>query len=416
MKTTSAPSKNKERLKIFVSVYACEPNLGSEIGVGWHWVLEMSKYFDLWVLTRESNRHTIEPWTAAHPEYAHIHWLYYDWPKWARCWKKGLRGVRTYYNLWQISTNHIVKRTMQEKDIKVFHHLTYGNALWKVSRYGQKKFFVWGPVGGLETIPKDYSKYYSWKSRIIEMVRRWMSTLSAWNPGFRERCKNDDLILCKTAFTQQYIPQAYAKKTRLFTDVAADCIPSHIQTKERDYTAFISVGRLDACRGFDLIIEAMEAAVQENDRIHLTILGEGPDRKRLEHLIKKKALDKHISMPGKVTMAAYKRQLGDADVVINAALKEGAVTVSFDAMALGKPLICIDTTGYTRYFTHDYAIIIPRKGRDFVIDHITKGILRLTDVETRKMMGKKAQDASATCCWEHHGAEIKDVITRAYRS
>ena len=92
MKTTSAPSKNKERLKIFVSVYACEPNLGSEIGVGWHWVLEMSKYFDLWVLTRESNRHTIEPWTAAHPEYAHIHWLYYDWPKWARCWKKGLRG------------------------------------------------------------------------------------------------------------------------------------------------------------------------------------------------------------------------------------------------------------------------------------------------------------------------------------
>lgn len=92
MKTTSAPSKNKERLKIFVSVYACEPNLGSEIGVGWHWVLEMSKYFDLWVLTRESNRHTIEPWIAAHPEYAHIHWLYYDWPKWARCWKKGVRG------------------------------------------------------------------------------------------------------------------------------------------------------------------------------------------------------------------------------------------------------------------------------------------------------------------------------------
>jgi hypothetical protein len=24
--------------KIFVSAYACEPDLGSEIGVGWHWV------------------------------------------------------------------------------------------------------------------------------------------------------------------------------------------------------------------------------------------------------------------------------------------------------------------------------------------------------------------------------------------
>ena len=69
MKIPAAPSKNKERLKIFVSAYACEPNLGSEIGVGWHWVLEMSKYFELWVLTRESNRHTIEPWIDKHPAY-----------------------------------------------------------------------------------------------------------------------------------------------------------------------------------------------------------------------------------------------------------------------------------------------------------------------------------------------------------
>lgn len=44
------------KLKIFVSAYACEPGLGSEIGVGWHWVLEMSKYFELWVLTRKSNQ------------------------------------------------------------------------------------------------------------------------------------------------------------------------------------------------------------------------------------------------------------------------------------------------------------------------------------------------------------------------
>ena len=86
----------KEKPKIFVSAYACEPGLGSEIGVGWHWVLEMSKHFELWVLTRESNRGTIEPWIAAHPEFAGIHFLYFDLPKWSRFWKKGLRGVRTH--------------------------------------------------------------------------------------------------------------------------------------------------------------------------------------------------------------------------------------------------------------------------------------------------------------------------------
>jgi len=63
--------------KIFISAYACEPDLGSEIGVGWHWVLEMSNYFELWVLTRRSNQHTIEPWIAEHSEYSCIYTLTY---------------------------------------------------------------------------------------------------------------------------------------------------------------------------------------------------------------------------------------------------------------------------------------------------------------------------------------------------
>ena len=59
-------NSSTDKPKIFVSAYTCEPGLGSEIGVGWHWVLEMSKHFELWVLTRESNRGTIEPWIATH--------------------------------------------------------------------------------------------------------------------------------------------------------------------------------------------------------------------------------------------------------------------------------------------------------------------------------------------------------------
>ncbi len=52
----------EDKLKIFVSAYACEPNMGTEIGVGWHWTLEMSKYFEVWVLTRKSNQENIEKW------------------------------------------------------------------------------------------------------------------------------------------------------------------------------------------------------------------------------------------------------------------------------------------------------------------------------------------------------------------
>lgn len=412
----SSRSTSQDRLKIFVSAYACEPGLGSEIGVGWHWVLEMSKYFELWVLTRESNRHNIEPWIARNPEYRSIHWLYYDWPKWARFWKKGLRGVRTYYNLWQMSTNRIVRRTMQENGIRIFHHLTYGNVLWKVSKYGQKQFFVWGPVGGLETIPSEFSHCYDLKNRILESVRRRMASLTHWNMGFRKRCRNANLILCKTEITRQYIPSEYADKAVLFTDVAADSTPYIYNKvgKDSDITEFITVGRLDAWRGFDLVIEATEAAIRENDRIHVTILGEGSDRTRLETLVREKSLDNHVSLPGKVSMDDYRKRMAASDVVINAALKEGAVTVSFDAMAMGLPLICIDTTGYTRYFTDDYAILIPRTTREEVVSGIKDGMVRLTNPDVRQRMGINARAAASRITWERHGLEIRDAILNSY--
>lgn len=402
--------------KIFVSAYACEPGLGSEIGVGWHWVLEMSKYFDLWVLTRRSNQYTIEPWIADHPEYSHIRFLYFDLPKWARFWKKGLRGVRTYYNIWQWLTNGIVRRTMQENDISIFHHLTYGNVLWKVSSYGQKQFFIWGPAGGVETIPEEYSRLYPRKMQLVEWLRRTVAGNLRFNIGFKRRCKNADLILCKTEILRQHIPAYYQDKAILFTDVAVDNLldtPAITESVPDKRVEFITVGRLDPWRGFDLAIEALAKATEKNVNIHLTIIGKGADKERLNTLIAQLNLTDKVTMAGAVSMERYQEYIRNCDVVVNASLKEGAVTVSFDSMAMGKPLICIDTTGYTRYFSPEYAEIIQRNDRKSTIQALADSMLKLTDAHTRYEMGKKAQQAGNQFTWASRGEEIYAAITKA---
>lgn len=407
---------NNNKTRIFVSAYACEPGLGSEIGVGWHWVLEMSKHFELWVLTRESNRGTIEPWIAEHPEFACIHFLYFDLPKWARFWKKGMRGVRTYYNLWQYFTNGIVKRTMRENGIKVFHHLTYGNVLWKVSSYGSRQFFVWGPVGGLETIPAEYSSHYARKSRLIEWVRRAAIKTLPLNFGFKKRCRKASLILCKTEITRSHIPAKDRDKTVLFTDVAVEKQPTitNADSKNNNIVEFITVGRLDAWRGFDLVIESFARLAKEKSNVHLTIVGKGADKERLQQFAKALNVSEKITFAGKVSMEEYYRLLAAADVVVNASLKEGAVTVSFDSMSMGKPLICLDTTGYTRYFSNEYAIVIPRTGRCEVIENIAAAMLRMTDANERKTIGEKARNAGAQFTWAARGEEYKELLEKIF--
>lgn len=398
--------------KIFISAYACEPGLGSEIGVGWHWVLELSKYYDLWVLTRKSNQHTIEPWIAEHPEYSKIHWLYYDLPKWARFWKKGLRGVRTYYLIWQTLSDSIVKRTMQKENIKVFFHVTYGNALNKVSSYGQRQFFVWGPIGGLETINKEYSSYYHVKWRVIEFVRRIIVRTLSLNCGFRNRCKNANLILCKTDITRQLIPDKYRCKAVLQTDVATEKYSSFysLDKSTNNRLEIITVGRLDAWRGFDLCIEAVKIAKDKGVNLHLSILGKGSDKNRLISLVHDYKLEDIVSFVGQVPVDEYKSMLANADVVLNASLKEGAVTVSFDAMAMGKPMICLDTTGYTRYFNSEYAAIVPITARHEVINNLANAIVKLSDSSLRMEMGKNAVKAAHKFSWETRGKEVYELL------
>ena len=304
---------------------------------------------------------------------------------------------------------------MQQNDIKIFHHLTYGNVLWTVSRYGKKQFFIWGPAGGVETIPPEFSKHYNLKGRVIEWVRRVVVKSLKYNLGFNDRCKNADLILCKTEILKDTIPSKYREKAVLFTDVAVDTFQmKQINKEENTKVNYLIVGNLDPWRGFDLLIEAFDLAVKIDSKITLTIIGDGIDRDRLQNLIAEKKLQDNVLMLGKVSMDVYYEEMRKSDVVVNTSLKEGAVTTAFDSMAMGIPLICIDTTGYTRYFSDEYALVLPREGREKLIISLKEAILKLTDKEIRTKMGQHAQEVGKQFTWDARGKEIYTAISEAY--
>ncbi|MFI3277861.1 MAG: glycosyltransferase, partial [Rikenellaceae bacterium] len=398
--------------------YACEPNLGSEIGVGWHWVLEMSRYFDLWVLTRESNRKSIEEWFARN---GHDHpptFIYYDLPKKWRWWKKGLRGVRIYYLLWQHFTNKIVKRTMQQNGIEIYHHLTYGNALWSVSRYGKSQKFIWGPTSAGNCIDRDFSKHYTLKGRLKEWAQRLMAAALRYNWSFKSRCRHAALILCKTEQTRLLVAEKYRAKAVVFTDVAVELFDAHEASAPRSedgIVRYLAVGRLEGWRGFDLLIEAMTIATKTNDRVHLDILGAGEEFSKLKRLIAKRGLQSHVTLRGQVSREEYLSYMAQCDVVVNPSLKEGAVTTAFDSLTFAKPLICVDSGGYTKYFSDEYAVVLRMESRARLIQHLAMSILRLSQSSLREKMAEKIVDIRGDFTWERKGEEIRDIIIKYVR-
>lgn len=89
-------------MKILLSAYACDPNKGSEPGVGWNWAVELSsKGNEVWVITRENNRVSIEKELEAHPR-KNLNFCYFDLPIWLKLREKKIIGIHFYYLLWQV--------------------------------------------------------------------------------------------------------------------------------------------------------------------------------------------------------------------------------------------------------------------------------------------------------------------------
>ena len=94
-------SGSAERDHVSISAYACDPAKGSERSVEWSEVRAVSRSHEVRVITRPRNRRSIEAALKLQPVPA-THWVYCDLRRWAWFWKKGVRGIHTFYYFWQL--------------------------------------------------------------------------------------------------------------------------------------------------------------------------------------------------------------------------------------------------------------------------------------------------------------------------
>jgi len=102
-------------------------------------------------------------------------------------------------------------------------------------------------------------------------------------------------------------------------------------------------------------VESAIKAVSLIDDVKLTIVGDGPDRARLE-----KIAGPQVEFKGKVNDSELKKLYESCDVVLFPALSEPFGLVPIEAMKYGKPVICSREAGV--------AEVIERAGAGLIID------------------------------------------------
>ncbi|WP_180969075.1 glycosyltransferase family 4 protein [Microbacterium aurantiacum] len=105
----------------------------------------------------------------------------------------------------------------------------------------------------------------------------------------------------------------------------------------------LAVGRLGRMKGFDLLIEAFARA--ELDGVRLEIIGDGPERVRLQQQIVALGLTEAITLVGEKDAAAVARRIGDAAVVAVPSRSESFGIVALEAWRGGSALVMTSRGG-----------------------------------------------------------------------
>lgn len=334
--------------KILVSAYGCEPDKGSEAGVGWNWCIQMAKCNELWIITRANNKDVITGKIPKELE-KNINFIYYDLPKTIKKIKNKEKRLYLYYFLWQLGAYFTAKKIIKEKEFDYCMHLTFGS-MWMPTLFPLLKLpFIWGPIGGGESVPDYYLNNFPLKYRIVQKLRKLLITTSFINPLITIPSRNAELIIARTEESADVIPFKYRNKTRIILETAIDfdMFKENVRIRENEKICkIIYTGRLIHLKGLENALHAL-ALIKAEGKIcfEFTIIGKGPMKKSLIKLANDLGIEDNVKFVDQISQQEVIDHLYKSDIYLFPSLKEGGPWSLMEAMASGLPIVCMDLSG-----------------------------------------------------------------------
>jgi len=187
------------------------------------------------------------------------------------------------------------------------------------------------------TLSQETQNDDKWRTRLLpQLIRR--SYPRADGIVAVSRGVADDLArtagLCRRSIDVVYNPVVTPKLKR-----EMEAPVSHPWFRRGEPPVVLGVGRLSRQKDFPTLVHAF-AAVRRHRPARLMILGEGPERSRLENLIVELGIGEDVALPGWV--AGAPSYMAHAATFVLSSRWEGLPTVIIEALYAGVPVVATD--------------------------------------------------------------------------
>lgn len=348
-------------IKVLVNAYACSPNMGSEPGMGWNWVSNIAKYCELFIITEEEFREKIEAVVPTLPQGKNMHFYYVPVPQEVRdmCWNQGNWRFYVHYRKWQREALGAAQQICSEQKIDIVHHLNMigfrePGYLWKLKGYK----YVWGPVGGMETMPVAYLKGAGAKSILFNLLKNVINTLQyRFQPRVLKTARRADVIVAATRGCQLKMQKCYHKDVVLLNETG--CYPQETAGKQignKEQFDMMWCGKFDFRKRLDLAIRIV--AELKDLKIKLHVAGSG-DKEKYQEQAHALGVENQIVWHGQVNHEEINGLMQQSDVFLFTSIMDATSTVVMEAIQNKLPVVCFNTCGFGTVVDETIGVKIP---------------------------------------------------------
>jgi glycosyltransferase involved in cell wall biosynthesis len=412
--------QEKSTLNVLVSAFACGPNWGSEVGMGWNWITNLSQYSQLHVIAEKGFKEDIDKGISELSLKYPPKFYYLDIGEKGRrlFWKQGSLLFYYYYNKWQKAAYTLSKKILNDNQIQIIHQLNLigfrePGYLWK---YADKCPVLWGPVGGINQIPLNFIFYFNFKNILFYLGKNAIHSIQlAFSPRVVKALKNAKFVIAESSGTKEILKKKFGVQAMKIHETACYSVNLEFKEKNNKLIELIWIGKIQGTKALPIALRAL-SKVKEKEKFHLTIIGDGPDEKFCKRLVHRLDISNLCTFLGKIPNKDVIEKIKGSDLLFFTSLKEGTATVVIESLSFGIPVLCHDTCGFGDIVSSDNGIKIPLNSyKESVMGFAAKLSEIALDKSVLAKLSKGALKVSKNFNWESNAKKMFDLYINAIK-
>lgn len=174
-----------------------------------------------------------------------------------------------------------------------------------------------------------------------------------------------------------------------------------------DEIKLVGVGKLMPNKGFDKLARIHARLIREGYKVHTYILGEGPERNKIEKIVDENGCADTFTLLGYRTNP-YK-YVAKCDIFVCSSVAEGFSTATTEALILGIPVVATKVSGMEEMLgkNNEFGIVVDGTGEDKLYDGLK---VMVSSLKIREKYRDKARERSKIFSKENTVSEVEKMF------